>query len=79
MAERSGESAEPGRGSIFCFTVGAEIAQVLPLDPEKSCTSVNIGNLAERHPPENPRREYNLSNQWVLMEMLKDDELCLSD
>ena len=55
MAERSGESAEPGRGSIFCFTVGAEIAQVLPLDPEKSCTSVNIGNLAERHPPENPR------------------------
>ena len=59
----------PGEGSTFHFTIEAEIA---PVKLTKSESIIQpIGNIAEQHPLRILVAEDNLSNQKVLVEMLK--------
>lgn len=61
--------SEVGNGSIFYFTIEAEVAKDLPTRSE--VLDKSIGNLAEQHPLRILVAEDNPSNQRVLIEMLK--------
>jgi CheY-like chemotaxis protein len=61
--------SEPGKGSVFRFSIEAEVAQGLPFRLEVRAQSVE--NLAEQHPMRILVAEDVPSNQKVLVEMLK--------
>lgn len=62
--------SSPGIGSKFSFTIEAEAALGLPARSEIKAQSVE--NLAEQHPLRILVAEDNLSNQRVVVEMLKN-------
>jgi PAS domain S-box-containing protein len=61
--------SEQGKGSIFSFTIEAEVDRGLPVESEIPAQSVE--NLAEQHPMRILVAEDVPSNQKVLVEMLK--------